>query len=107
MDQSLFEASEALIAISFCTIVSKRVELLYTKRIRLELFLCIRNINDEKLVLGNYSYILEKLTFLRNFAFLLLFMRISMKLWMKCSEIHIDIFPCECILRNKFWACAN
>ena len=73
MDQSLFEAKEALIANSFCTIVSRRVKLLYTKKIRFELFLCIRNMKDKKLVLGNYSYILEKLTFLRNFAFLLVF----------------------------------
>ena len=73
MDQSLFEANEALIANSFCTIVSRRVKLLYTKKIRFELFLCIRNMNDKKLVLGNYSYILEKLTFLQNFAFLLVF----------------------------------
>ena len=73
MDQSLFEANEALIANSFCTIVSRKVKLLYTKKIRFELFLCIRSINDKKLVFGNYSYILEKLTFLRNFVFLLVF----------------------------------
>ena len=30
-----------------------------------------------------------------------------MKLWIKCSEIHIDIFPCGWILRNKFCAFAN
>ena len=73
MDQSLFEANQALIATSFCTIVSRRLKLLYTKKIRFELFLCVRNMNDKKLVLGNYSYVLEKLTFLRNFAFLLVF----------------------------------
>ena len=73
MDQSLFEAKEGLIANSFCTIVSSRVKLLYTKKIRFELFLCIRNMKDKKLVLGNYSYILEKLKFSRNFVFLLVF----------------------------------
>ena len=73
MDQSLFEANEALIANSFCTIVSRRVKLLYTKKIRFELFLCIQNMNNKKLVLGNYSYVLEKLTFLPNFEFLLVF----------------------------------
>ena len=73
MDQSLFEANEPLIANSFCAIVSRRVKLLYTKKIRIELFLCVRNMNDKKLVLGNYSYVLEKLTFLRNFAFLFVF----------------------------------
>ena len=73
MDQSLFEASEALIANYFCTIVSRRVKLLYTKKIRFELFLCIRNMDDKKLVLGSDSYILEKLTFFQNLAFLLVF----------------------------------
>ena len=73
MDQSLFEANEALIANSFCTIVSRRVNLLYNKKIRFELFLYIRNMNDKQLVLGNYSYILEKLTFLQNLVFLLVF----------------------------------
>ena len=73
MDQSLFEAKEAFIANSFCTIVSGRVKLLYTKKIGFELFLCIRNMKDKKLVLGNYSYILEKLTFSQNFVFLLVF----------------------------------
>ena len=73
MDQSLFESKEALIANSSCTVVSRRVKLLYTKKIRFELFLCIRNMNDKKLVLGNYSYILEKLRFLQNFVFMLVF----------------------------------
>ena len=73
MDQSLFEANEALITNSFCTIVLRRIKLLYNKKIRFELFLCIRNMNDKKLVLGNYSYILEKLTFLQNLVFLLVF----------------------------------
>ena len=73
MDQSLFEANEALIANYFCMIVSRRVKLLYTKKIRFKLFLGIRNMNDKKLILGNYSYILKKLTLLRNFAFLLVF----------------------------------
>ena len=71
MDQSLFEAKEALIANSFCTIVSSRVKLLYTKKIRFELFLCIRNMNHEKLVFGTYWYILQNRKFLRNFVFLL------------------------------------
>ena len=52
---------------------SRRVKLLDTKKIRFELFLCIGNMNGEKLVLGNYSYILEKLTFLQNLVFLLVF----------------------------------
>ena len=73
MDQWLFEANKAWIANSFCTIVSRRVKLLYTKKIRFELFLCIQNMNNKKLVLGNYSYVLEKLTFLPNFEFLLVF----------------------------------
>ena len=73
MDQSLFEANEALIANSFCIIVSRRVKLLYTKKIRFETFLWIRNMNCKILDSGNYSYILEKLTFLRNFAFRLIF----------------------------------
>ena len=73
MDQLLFEANEASIENSFCTIVSRRVKLLYTKKVRFELFLCIRNMNDKKLVLVNYSYILEKLTFLQNLVFLLVF----------------------------------
>ena len=47
--------------------------MLFTKKIRFELFLCIRNINNEKLDFGNYSYILENCTFLRNFVFLLVF----------------------------------
>ena len=55
MDQSLFNASEVLVANSFI----------------LESFLWIRNMNDKKLVFGNYSYILEKLKFLRNFVFML------------------------------------
>ena len=73
MDQSLFEANEALIANSFCTIVFRRVKLLYTKKVRFELFLCIPNMNDKKSVLGNDSYILEKLAFLQNLVFLLVF----------------------------------
>ena len=73
MDQSLFEAIESLIANFFCTMVSKRVKLPYTKKIRFKLILWIRNMNDKKLVFGNYSYILEKLTFLRTFVFLLVF----------------------------------
>ena len=73
VDQSSFEASQALIANYICTIVSRRVKLLYTKKIRFELFLCIRNMNDKKLVLGNNSYILKKLTFLENLAFPLVF----------------------------------
>ena len=73
MDQSFFEANEALIASSFSTIVSRRIKLLYTKKIRSELFLCIQNMNDKQSVLGNYSYILEKLTLLQNLVFWLVF----------------------------------
>ena len=43
------------------------------KKILFESFLWIRKMNDEKLVFANYSYILEKLTFVRNFVFLLVF----------------------------------
>ena len=73
MDQSLFKANKALIVNFLSTIVSRRANLLYTKNIRFDLFLYIRNMKDEKLVLGNYPYILEKLTFLRNLVFLLVF----------------------------------
>ena len=73
MDQSLFGAKEVLIANYFYTRVSKRVKLLNTKKIRFELFLWIRNMNDKKLVFGNYSYISEKPTFSRNYVFLLVF----------------------------------
>ena len=73
MDQSLFKANKALIVNFLSTIVSRRANLLYTKSIRFDLFLYIRNMKDEKLVLGNYPYILEKLTFLRNLVFLLVF----------------------------------
>ena len=73
MDQSLFETSEALVADSFCAIVLKRVKLLHTKKLRFESFLRIRNMNDKKLVFRNYPYILEKLKFLQNFVFLLVF----------------------------------
>ena len=73
MDQSLFKANKALIVNFLSTIVSRRANLLYTKNIRFDLFLYIRNMKDEKLILGNYPYILEKLTFLRNLVFLLVF----------------------------------
>ena len=73
MDQSLFKTNKALIVNFLSTIVSRRANLLYTKNIRFDLFLYIRNMKDEKLILGNYPYILEKLTFLRNLVFLLVF----------------------------------
>ena len=73
MDQSLFKTNKALIVNFLSTIVSRRANLLYTKNIRFDLFLYIRNMKDEKLVLGYYPYILEKLTFLRNLVFLLVF----------------------------------
>ena len=57
----------------FCTTVFRRDKLPYIKKILFESFLWIRKMNDEKLVFANYSYILEKLTFLRNFVFLLVF----------------------------------
>ena len=73
MDQLLFKANKALIVNFLSTIVSRRANLLCTKNIRFDLFLYIRNMKDEKLVLGNYPYILEKLTFLLNLVFLLVF----------------------------------
>ena len=73
MDLLPFDANKVLIINSFCTIVSRRVKLLYTKKIRFELFLSIRNMNNEKLVFGNYSYILENRSFLRNFVILVVF----------------------------------
>ena len=132
MDLSVFDVNKVLIVNSFCNIVSRGVKLLCTKKIRFKLFLCIRNMNDKKLVFGNYSYILENRTFLRNFVFLvvlwwscwkwtwnfddlvenehetlMILLKMNMKHWIKSSEIFIDIFLCECIFRNKFCACTN
>ena len=82
MDQSVFEANVALTANSFCTILSRRFKLLYTKKVTFELSLCSRNMNDEALVFGNYSYILKNRSFLRNFisvSILMTLLKINMK----------------------------
>ena len=54
--------------------------------------------NDEKLVFGNYSYILEKLAFLSKFCISVSILNLvenKHETWIKFSEIHINLFPCE------------
>ena len=89
----------------------KESQITIHKKTRFKLFLCVQNMKDGKLAFGNLSYILEKLTFLLKFgifaSILGILLTISMTLWIKCPEIHVGIFLCECILRNKFYTWAN
>ena len=88
-DQSLFEANKAMVGNYFCTILLRTVKLLHNKKIRIELFLCIQNINIKKLILRNYCYFLEKLTFLQNLVFLLVFLRVLLRISAKLAQKFI------------------